>query len=44
MMYMPIMNAYVGIANAVPDSRMPRRFSRGQYQDRDDGEQHLVLR
>ncbi len=26
MMYIPIMNAYVGIANAVPDSRIPRRF------------------
>ena len=23
----PAMNAYVGIANAVPDSRTPRRFS-----------------
>ncbi len=27
MTYMPIMNAYVGIANAVPDSRIPRRFN-----------------
>ncbi len=24
---MPIMNAYVGIANAVPDSRIPRRLA-----------------
>ena len=24
----PNMKAYVGIANAMPDSRMPRRFSR----------------
>ena len=24
---MTIMNPYVGMANAVPDSRMPRRFS-----------------
>ena len=27
MMYIPIMNAYVGMANAVPDSRIPRRFA-----------------
>ena len=27
MMYMPIMKAYVGMANAVPDSRRPRRFA-----------------
>ena len=26
MMYMPTMNAYVGIAKAVPDSRIPRRL------------------
>ena len=25
--YMETMNAYTGIANAAPDSRMPRRFS-----------------
>ena len=39
---MAAMKMYVGIANAAPDSRTPRRFMRGQEQHCDHGRGHLV--